>query len=128
MMPNFSEGQYFSHNIIGIQQYHIIKLINLKHCETLKYFANRVFYIYSSSCYWGKMMHVNNKLWNDLEYLPDPFFIHNTSLVHIKTACKLNYNKKLYQVCCLSLGPYNFTVAIICPHLSCYSPYKSTVY
>jgi len=73
-------------------------------------------------------MHVNNKLCNDLEYLPDPFFIHDTSLVCERTARNLKTTKKLHQVCCLSLGPYNFTSAIICPHLSCYSPYKSIVY
>lgn len=82
--------------MIGTQQYHIFKLINLKQCETLKYFANRVFYIYSSSCYWGKMMHINNELCNDLEYLPDPFFIHDASLICSRTASNLNYNNKNY--------------------------------
>lgn len=106
MMLKFSEGQYFSIKCPEydcIQQYHIIKLIDLKHHETLKFFANRVFYIYSSSCYWGKMMHVNNKLWNDLEYLPVLFFVHDTSLLCIRTACNLFYNKNYirYAVCLL---------------------------
>jgi hypothetical protein len=106
MMLKFSDGQYFRIKCPQydcIQQYHVIKLINLKHHETLKYFANHVSYIYSSSCYLGKMMHVYNKLWNDLEYLPDLFFIHVTSLICVRTACNLFYNKNYirHAVCLL---------------------------